>query len=167
MNLAGLDLSITATGLAHTSSAGPCTHTIKTKGTSDERLVEIKNQIFGLAGGAEKALIEGLGFASMKVAISAMVHGVVRGALIEAHLPYAVVPPNSLKKYATGVGAADKTLMAMAAYKRAGVEFPNDNECDAWWCWVMLHDYLGDPLFSLPAVQRDQLAKIEKRWGEW
>lgn len=161
VKVAGLDFSITATGVAHTNEGGACTHVIKTKGTKDDRLVVIKNQVLSYVQGSEFALIEGLGFASMKLAISGMVHGAVRCGLIEAGIPYATIPPTSLKKYATGSGGADKTAMAMAAYKRAEVEFTNDNECDAWWLWVALTDHLGAPVFKLPQVQRESLAKIK------
>lgn len=161
VKVTGLDLSITATGAAHAVEGAACTHLIKTRGTKDDRLVVIKNQVLGYAAGSELALIEGLGFASMKLAISGMVHGAVRSALIEAGIPYATIPPTSLKKYATGNGAADKTAMALAAFKRAEMEFKDDNQCDAWWCWVALMDHLGAPLFPLPAINRESLKKIK------
>lgn len=163
VRVSGLDLSITATGAAHTSPDGGegCTHVIKTKGTKDDRLVVIKNQVLTYTRGSELVLIEGYLNKSMSAGITGMVHGAVRSALIEAGTPYATIPPASLKKYATGNGSADKTAMALAAFKRAGEEFKDDNQCDAWWCWVALRDKLGSPLFTLPAINRESLAKIK------
>lgn len=158
----GLDLSITATGAAHNDSTNQaCTHLIKTTGTKDDRLVVIKNQVLVYAAGSEVALIEGYLNKSMSAGITGMVHGAVRTALIEAGIPYGTIPPASLKKYATGSGNADKTAMALAAFKRAGAEFKDDNQCDAWWCWVALQDHIGSPWFPMPSVNRESLKKIK------
>lgn len=42
------------------------------------------------------------------------------------------VPPTCLKKFVTGKGTADKTAMAMGAYKRWSVEFRTNDEVDAY-----------------------------------
>lgn len=165
MRVAGLDLSMTATGVCHGGALAsqhgePCWHTIKTRGTKDNRLVVIKDQALDYVSGSVLVLIEGYLNHSHSAGITGMVHGAVRTALLEVGIPYATLPPSSLKKYATGKGGASKTDMAMSAFKRAGVEFGNDNECDAWWLWVAAHDHLGAPLFSLPKVHRDALAAI-------
>jgi Holliday junction resolvasome RuvABC endonuclease subunit len=160
MKATGLDLSMTATGLAY--GEGPVyTHTVKTTGTKDGRLAVIKNQVVSRAEGSALVLIEGFLNKSFSAGITGMVHGAVRTGLIEAGIPYATFPPTSLKKYATGSGTADKTAMALAAFKRGGVEFKDDNQCDAWWLWVACMDFLESPVFSLPATQRDQLTKIK------
>lgn len=163
MSVSGLDLSITGTGVAHTVQGAACTHLIKTVGTKDDRLVVIRRQVLDHVKGSTLVLIEGYLNKSMTAGITGMVHGAVRSALIEAGIPYATLPPSSLKKYATGSGGAgsDKRAMAVAAYKRGGVEFTNDNECDAWWLWVAACDFTGNPPFSLPAVNRESLNKIK------
>lgn len=162
VKLSGLDLSITAPGLAHTGVDGvACTHLIKPAGAGDLRLYSIRNQILALVEGSELVLIEGYLNKSMSAGITGMVHGAVREGLIEADIRYATFPPASLKKYATGSGGASKTDMALASYKRGGVEFKDDNQCDAWWLWVALNDHLGTPVFTLPQVQREALAKIK------
>jgi hypothetical protein len=95
--------------------------------------------------------------------ITGMVQGVVREMLIEEGIRYGDVGPSALKKYATGKGNASKTEMALAALKRGGIEFSNDNECDAWWLWVMARDFKGEPVFPLPQAQRAELQKIEMK----
>lgn len=160
MKVTGADLSMTATGLVYGDGVF-MPQTIKTKGTKDVRLVFIKDEVVAYAHDSALVLIEGFLNKSFSAGITGMVHGAVRSGLIEAGLPYATFPPTSLKKYATGSGNADKTAMALAAYKRGDVEFSNDNECDAWWLWVAARDFLANPLFPLPAIQRDQLKNIK------
>ena len=158
--VSGLDLSITATGATHTVEGEACTHLIATKGTKDNRLVVIRNQVLTCVEGSELVLIEGYLNKSMSAGTTGMVHGAVRSILLEHGIPYATLPPASLKKYATGNGNATKTDMALAAMKRAGLEIRNDNECDAWWLWVAAMDYSGQPVFPLPALNRQSLDKI-------
>jgi Holliday junction resolvasome RuvABC endonuclease subunit len=158
----GLDLSITGTGLAHTVEGEGCTHLIKTNPKHrDSRLTQIQNEIRELAQGAELCLIEAPTPRSATSVISGMVQGVARVVLLEMGIPYGTLMPASLKKYATGRGTGDKIPMAIAALKRANREFPNDNEADAWWLWVAANDQLGQPVFPLPAINRESLNKIK------
>lgn len=157
----GLDLSITSTGLAHTVSGEACWHLIKPKLVKDRRLGEIKAQVREYVTGAEFVLVEMLPPNMKGAGITGMVQGVIRDMLAENGIPYGDIGPSSLKKYATGKGGASKTEMSLAAMKRAGVELAEDNLCDAWWLWVMANDHLGQPVFPLPKIQRDELGKIE------
>jgi Holliday junction resolvasome RuvABC endonuclease subunit len=168
----GLDLSLTATGIAYPDGT---TTTIKTRQKDgDRRLLEIAHAIRWAAGEGQGpmgtdtpptlAVLEDLPKHAMAAGITGMVHGIARAVLLEAGVPYATVVPATLKAYATGKGSGDKTPMAMAAYKRAGVEFVDDNQCDAWWLRAAGLDWLGSPLFDLPKAQRDRLAKV--RWPD-
>jgi Holliday junction resolvasome RuvABC endonuclease subunit len=158
----GLDLSITGTGLAHTLEGQVCTHLIKTREKDkDRRLVQIQAEIRELATGAALALIEAPTPRSPTSVISGMVQGAARLVLLELGIPYGTLMPASLKKYATGKGTGDKIPMAMAAYKRAGLEFPDDNQCDAFWLWVAANDHLEQPVFDLPVLNRESLKKIK------
>lgn len=94
----------------------------------------------------------------------AEVGGVVRLACFRAHAPIALVNVMHLKIYATGKGRVEKGDMRIAALKRAGVEFTNDDECDAWWLRAMGLDHLGHPIVDLPQVQRAALDKVA--WPE-
>lgn len=153
----GLDLSLTATGVALTDGT---THTIKTKASDgDRRLVQIAHAINVACTGATLAVLEDLPKHAMAAGITGMVHGIARATLLEAGIPYALIAPATLKAYATGKGNGDKTGMAMAAYKRAELEFTDDNQCDAWWLRAAGLDHLGTPLFPVPQAQRDRLDK--------
>ena len=163
VKVTGLDLAMTAPGLAHSLQGEACWHLITPKLAKDRRLGEIKAQVREFVAGSEFVLVELLPPNMKGAGITGMVHGVVRNMLQEEGVPYGDIGPSSLKKYATGKGGASKTEMALAAMKRAGVELAEDNVCDAWWLWVMANDHLGQPVFSLPKLQRDQLSMIERK----
>lgn len=160
MNIIGLDLSLTATGIAHVDGS---TSTVKTRTEDgDRRLVRIQDAVrAAIAPGVQLAVIEDLPTHAKGAGITGMVHGAVRAVLIEHTVPYALVVAATLKAYATGNGSADKTAMALAAFKRAGVEFPDDNQCDAWWLRVAGLDRHGTPLFRMPVAQLDRLDKAK------
>jgi hypothetical protein len=81
-----------------------------------------------------------------------------------ASVPYVLLTPATLKAYATGKGNADKTAMTLAAFKRTGIEFADDNQCDAAWLrWAGL-DHYSYAEFELPAAQRARLDKAD--WPE-
>lgn len=170
LRIMGLDLSITAPGIALPDGT---TLTVKTRTQDgDRRLQTIVDQIGlalgegpdGIGDGVDLVVIEDLPTHAKSAGITGMVHGAVRLRLIDFGTPYVLVTPATLKAYATGKGNADKTAMAIAALKRAGREFADDNQCDAAWLrWAAL-DALGQPEFPVPAAQRARLAKVT--WPE-
>jgi Holliday junction resolvasome RuvABC endonuclease subunit len=159
----GLDLSMVGTGAASTGPAGePVTRLIKTRDKDkDRRLIQIQAEIRELATGAELALIEAPTPRSPSSVVSGMVQGAARLVLLDLGIPYGTLMPASLKKFATGRGTGDKVPMAIAALKRAGLEFPDDNQCDAFWLWVAANHKVGQPLYDLPALNRESLDKIK------
>jgi len=155
----GLDLSITATGCAH-SSGDVETWKLPAK-LGDRRLVEIATATYELRTPPPNlVVIEDLPTHAHGAGITGMVHGAVRAELIRLDIPYVLVPPATLKKYATGRGNAGKPEMAVALFKRAGLELGDDNQVDAWWLRAMGMDALGAPLVDLPAAQRDAMTKV-------
>lgn len=158
MTVVGLDLSIAATGIA--VDYGPGTFTIQPRTLGDHRLPELRDRVAGHCDNATLVAIEGPVLRSQAAIALAMLHGVIRAALIDQGTPYVLVAPASLKTYATGKGNAGKPEMAVAAYKRTGIEFTDDNQCDAAWLRWMALDALGQPEFDLPASHRRALAKI-------
>lgn len=163
MTVIGLDLSLTATGIAY---ADGTTSTVKTRTVDgDRRLLHIVEAVGeAIELGARLAIIEDLPTHAKAAGITGMVHGAVRLALIEQGVPYVLVPAATLKAYATGKGNVDKTAMAIAALKRGNIEFADDNQCDAWWLRAAGLDRLGMPLFPLPEAQRVRLDKV--RWPD-
>jgi Holliday junction resolvasome RuvABC endonuclease subunit len=166
LRILALDLSVTATGVCLPDGT---THTITTNPKDgDRRLQRIVDHV-GVALGegsdgrhddVDLVVIEGPVVRSSAAVIIGMVHGAVRLHLIDSGTPYVLITPATLKAYATGKGNADKTAMAIAALKRTGREFADDNQCDAWWLRAAALDWYGRPEFDLPKVQRERLTKV-------
>lgn len=135
-SVVGLDLSLTATGLARHDG----TSTLKAKAglVGMARLAWLRGQLMDFCAGADLVVVEGysMGTARQQSHAHALgeLGGVARLALFEAGYPYADVPPASLKRYATGKGNANKGQVLEAASKRSGLDFGGDNNrADAWW----------------------------------
>lgn len=156
----GLDLSITATGCA--SDGGTQTWKLAAK-LGDSRLSSIASAVDSLCCDEPQptlVVIEDLPTHAHGAGITGMVHGAVRVVLLRRGIPYVLVTPASLKKYATGKGNAGKPEMAVALFKRTGLELGDDNQVDAAWLRYMGLDALGAPAFDLPAAQREAMTKI-------
>jgi Holliday junction resolvasome RuvABC endonuclease subunit len=152
----GLDLSMTASGVCTSDGA----FTIKPKANGDERLMEIRDRIYDAVVGADLAVIEDLPANAKSAGITGRVQGIVRLTLLDAKVPYVLITAASLKKYATGKGNADKVAMGVAAMKRFGLEFADDNACDAFWLRCAGLDALGFALAAMPAVNRAALDAV-------
>jgi Holliday junction resolvasome RuvABC endonuclease subunit len=173
----GLDLAAESTGVALPDGS---TLTIrapkpagKTRTLADDlaRMNHAATQITAvLQHTADLAVIEDYA-ASIRSAAAhrlAEIGGIVRLACHRACVPIALVNNMHLKIYATGTTKAEKRDMSMEAFKRAGVEFPNSDECDAWWLRAMGLDHLGHPAVVVPKVQRAALYPKTKKdvWPE-
>lgn len=156
----GLDLAMTSTGAAW---ADGTTETIAPKVKGDARLTETVRRIIGcIPVTGSMVVIEDLPANAKSAGITGMMQGAVRYALLDRGIPYVLVVPSTLKKYATGKGNAGKPEMAVALYKRFGLEFGSeDDRCDAWWLRAAGMDALGHPLCPMPANQRAALAVID------
>jgi Holliday junction resolvasome RuvABC endonuclease subunit len=82
----------------------------------------------------ELIAIEGYSFASHDKGMRdrCELTGVVKHRLRRADIAWTLIPPKSLKLYATGNGNASKEEM-IAAANAAGFECSNDNVADAYW----------------------------------
>lgn len=137
MRIMGVDPSISCTGISLPSAE---TLAIKPKTKGDLRLTELGNhvQVAASASRAELVVIEGLGglYRGESARIIPMLHGVIRDRLQTIKVPFMILLPATLKKFATGNGGADKDEMAKAAYRRLGRQYLTDDECDADWLRV-------------------------------
>lgn len=158
----GIDPSITATGIADVD--GQLTVVGGDHELGDNRLRIIHDAITAVVeqGAPTLAVVEDLPTHAHGAGITGMVQGVIRYALLCQGVPYVTVVAASLKKYATGNGGANKSDMRMALYRRAGIDERNDNKVDAWWLRAMGCDHLGDPVSTVPQVNRAALSRV--RW---
>lgn len=176
MRIIGLDLSLTATGVAIIEDGETTVHTVTSKGElsaslaeRSARLVRLIDEIAALALEVDPDLvvIEQPAFSRTTG------HHHDRSGLwwltVDAlhvnTIPVAEVTPSGLKKYATGKGNADKDAVLLAVARRyPAVEIRNNNEADALVLAAMGADHLGHPITDMPVINRAALDAV--RWPE-
>jgi crossover junction endodeoxyribonuclease RuvC len=167
MIIVGLDLSLTATGLVASDSPTPkLIKLIKTKMKGEDRLDFIDQSVMGYCMDADVVVMEGYSFGARGNAVFQIgeLGGVIRLSLRRAKIPFALVPPSNLKKYATGKGNVGKDEVIAAAIRRFGFPGHDNNEADAHILWKMgVRHYTGVGE-DLPQTHLDALTKIE--WPE-
>jgi len=170
----GLDLSLTATGVAWPDGTSE-TITTKAKTPMPKRLAHIRDYVHALwlnkCCHRTFAIVEDLPFTRNNAAGQlGMVHGIVRVALdelIDRGLCAGVVlvVPGCLKKYATGTGNANKQQMLAEAIRRLGYAGADDNQVDALWLRQMgLAHYAPELAVPVPVKHLESLAKVP--WAE-
>ena len=136
----GLDLSLTGTGFALKQGQGITLATIKTvpKDFPNDlsRLLHIRDMVMGkIPDGIQMIAVEDF-FTPHGPAVGAaiklaMLGTAIRLALYEKGISFIVVAPNSLKKFITGKGSGEKSMILREVFRRYGSEAKNDNEADA------------------------------------
>lgn len=165
MNVIGIDLSLTSTGVA--TPVGFFVIRPKVKG--EARLVEIRNKIMDEVSVYPEpyVVVEGYSFASRSGQAFSIgeLGGVVKAALYEADIPYSIVPPTVRAKFATGKGNASKIEVAMAIAAKAGNIFEGkgaDDMVDAWVLREMgLYATTQHGQFEWPQKNLEALEKVE------
>ena len=162
----GIDPSLTSTGLA-----GICwTDTIKPrpKLRGPDRLLFIRQQIVTEWLPATLVAIEGPSYGSQAGQSGhherAGLWWMVRCALHTHGVPVAVIPPASVKKYATGRGNAAKADMVREVTKRFPWFDGGEDEADALVLAAMAADHLGQAMAQMPATHRVALDAVT--WPE-
>jgi Holliday junction resolvasome RuvABC endonuclease subunit len=161
LNILALDLSLAATGVALPDGT---LYTEKPSTKGDRRLCEIARAIGQQLNTRDIDLVvlEDLPMGIRNAAAGAlgMLHGAVRYKLIRLDVPYLLVPPATLKVFATGRGNATKADMRLELYKRTGLDIRDDNQVDAWWLRALALDLAGHPILELPQTHRRALDKL-------
>lgn len=137
----GLDLSLTGTGFAFKRGSVVTLDTIKTVpkdfANDLDRLIHIRDSILGqLHHSTALICIEDFftpqNSFQIGAAISlAMLGTAVRLALHERQIPFVIVSPPQVKKFVTGKGVGQKSMILKEVYKRWGIEAKDDNQADA------------------------------------
>lgn len=158
MAVLGLDLSLAATGISSVAN----TWTYKTKDTDhDLRLLHIYNMVQGevsLLGPQDLVVLEDLPIHAMSAGITGMVQGVARLAIVRHGVPFVTVSPPSLKKFATGNGAAKKPQMLASVPSTVDATKWDDNAVDAYWC-----RRLGEELKTVTGVKYKRYDQYGRR----
>ena len=160
----GLDLSLTCTGVAGRG----WTDTIKphTKMRGADRLLFIRQQIVTTwTPGTALVAIEGPSYGSQAGQSGhherAGLWWMVRCALRTHGIPVAVIPPASVKKYATGKGNASKADMVREVTRRFPWFAGGEDEADALVLAAMAADHLGQPMADMPKTHRVALDAVQ------
>jgi Holliday junction resolvasome RuvABC endonuclease subunit len=155
------DPSLSSTGVATAAE----TFTIRTKPDDPARLDVIytaAEMVLTPRTSCDYAVIEDLPANAQSAGLTGMAQGVIRLALVRNQIPFAVVPPASLKKFATGKGNATKPDLRLELYKRTGIDLRDDNQVDAWWLRQIGLHLTGHPdAITLPKMHTDALLKVK------
>lgn len=164
MNIIAFDLSLTSTGWADGADCGRICPPAKLDGV--KRLRWIRDQVRELTRGADLVVLEGYGFGARGNVVHGLAElgGVVRLTLADAGIPFVVVPPASLKKFATGKGNAKKEDVLGAAIRKLNYERNSFDEADALFLYHMARTHYAGPdvIGAIATVyEREALAGVE------
>jgi crossover junction endodeoxyribonuclease RuvC len=182
IRVAGLDLSLTSTGLAIVEATdGAFTWTVErirstgkagdTLQQRADRLARLERSIGGrvLAARPDLAVVEGPSFGQASQGgqhdRAGLWWGVVK-PLHQAGIPVVEVSPNGRAKYGTGKGNASKDAVLAAAIRRyLQIDITGNDEADAVLLAAMGMRHLGHPVEpSLPSAHLDAMTNV--RWPE-
>lgn len=166
----GLDLSLTAAGIAHPDGTAETLHTGTHRGMSRLSLIwgRINRALDEAEPSPDLVVIEGYSYGSQGRALVSLgeLGGLVRYMLWSEGWRYIEVSPGTLKKYATGKGDAGKNAMLIAARDRLGYGGEDNDEADALWLRAAGHQVLGDPLVTMPKANCAALDPLFVQLGE-
>lgn len=167
--VAGIDVSLTGTGVATLGGTTLITSTGHRKDSIAQRRTRIKgivDEVLLAIGVVDLAVVEGPSHHSVGGSVwdRAGLWWRIVDRLCAEDIPVAVMPPMSRAKYATGNGAARKAAVMEAARHRYGAVLDNDNEADALVLRAAGLDWLGQPLAEVPDGHRAALAGCQ--WPE-
>lgn len=136
MTFVGVDQSLNATGICVISDEGAVRTLLtvehKTGGASDVKLLSIRRAVISALSECRFAALEGYSYDSVHRAFDlGEVAGTVKVALLEHAVSYVVVPPVTLKLFATGTAHAPKEDMIAAAKALDVDPGEDDNQADA------------------------------------
>lgn len=162
MRVVGLDLSLSATGVADDDGTRRIQVKLEKNASEYLRVVRLKTLVTAIGRackGADLVVTEGYSFASQHQAPQlGELAGVVKVCLLQWGIPFVIVQPSALKKYATGRGNATKDAV-LAAAVRDGSSAETNDEADAWWLRHMaIAHYNGT---ASNAIRRQVLEQID------
>lgn len=169
--VAGLDLSLTATGVAIFELDEPTALTVKSKGANADTLGMRNVRLSALAANIV-TYVERADYVAVESPAYNQTGGshhdrsglwwLVVSKLVDRGIHVYEVTPTQVKKYATGRGNASKTEVITAVVKRyPQFSIANDNEADAVILAAFLRRALGHPVEeSMPQVNTWALDKF-------
>lgn len=161
----GLDLSLTATGVA--SSVG-WTEAVRIPGRGHNRLDAIRAAVLCLVPvNVDLVVVEGPSYGNQGQQRQSGHHEraglwwLVTHTLWKRGIDYAVASPAARAKYATGKGNAGKADVVREVTRRFDWFAGGEDEADALVLAAMGADWLGHPIAAMPATHRTALANVQ------
>ena len=106
------------------------------KKEAEERIIELESGFDFIPNvlALHSVYIEGPAYSSQGAFMLQMgaLHFYLRVFLFKNKINFKVIAPGTLKKFVAGTGVAKKELMLLKTYKKWGVEFNDNNLCDAY-----------------------------------
>lgn len=176
MRVIGLDLSLTATGVAIIEDDTITVRTITSNPTGDSvddrvrRLDKIERAVMECMTGASEIdliVIEGPSFGQMRQSGEHVRAGLWWRivSICTDTAPVVEVPPATLKKYATGKGNAAKDAVLLATARRfPDVDLRDNNQADALWLAAMGARHLEQPVDDVPQLNQTAMAAVRWPW---
>lgn len=170
MRIVAFDLSLAAVGWC-TADAFMEQGTLRTKLVDIARLDWLRSAVSDMARSADLVLIEDFSFGSKGRAVYQIggLQFMVRHYLWKSGIPYCLVAPSQLKKFATGKGNADKSIVIREVFARWGVSIDDDNAADAYVLAMIGRGLVGEwqpttkpQMEVLAEVRRRNAAELEK-----
>src|ERR1035441_4124210 len=167
--ITGLDLSLTSTGFARICGGDTALARLRTlKRDGHSRLEFLLAEIACRVRDADLVVVEGPSYGSQAGQKGhherAGLWWLVTHMLWRQGLPYAVVPPAVVKKYATGAGGGLKAgkdqVLAAVIRRYPDVPVDGNDQADALVLAAMGADHLGCPLATVPKEHRAALASV-------
>ena len=162
--IVGIDQSLAATGVAVLRNNTLFTITNAPKGLKDIPRLEWFSSYFDRLFGVGVAAIgmEGYSFGSPNACYALGELGAVvkLSAFRAGHTPV-IVPPNSVKKFATGNGNAKKELVLKGVFQRFGIDTNDNNQADAT-AIALIVTALKFPALEISGVTKTMRDDIKK-----
>ncbi|MEV7140718.1 hypothetical protein [Streptomyces tauricus] len=158
----GGDLSLRSTGIASADWSDAVRTKVAQRG--HPRLAYLVQEIGDFLKNADLVVLEGASYGNAAMGGHEELAGLrimVQHWLWRREIPYAIVPPSSLKLFLAGYGKASKAGMREAAERWYGRTFEGPaagDECDAFALAAAGYHWLGRPLAEVPARHVEALA---------
>jgi crossover junction endodeoxyribonuclease RuvC len=151
----GLDMSLASTGFSKIDSSGFKIETIKTKSLKHgdfpndiERIDHIVGECMSRIESPSLVCVEDFFVPMNKAQFGSAIKLIglgtmMRKALYDAKMPFVVISPSQIKKFATGKGNCQKNMVLRDVYKKWNVEAKDDNQADAFVLAKIAESILG------------------------
>lgn len=165
MRICGLDLSLTSTGFARIAGGHAVVARLQPgKRKGHDRLQYLLGEILDRCDDAALVVIEGPSYGSTggREHERGGLWWMVAHALWLRRVPYCVIPPAVLKKFAAGSGNASKDLVLASVIRRyPAVPVDGNDTADALALAAAGAHWYGCPLAQVPLLQSAALSKAE------